>query len=96
MIYHSVNEWLTTKSLKILSQILYTFCDNRIGFRLSKHQPVQPLSGSMVGIGNDMAVAVHGGLNRGVAQLALDELDVFVWKASFPRCASWHSVGHGG
>ena len=30
----------------------------------------------MMRIWHDMAVAVHGGLNRGVAQLGLDELDV--------------------
>ena len=43
----------------------------------SKHQPIQPLPNTFVGIRQDMTVAIHGGLDGGVAQLGLDELDIF-------------------
>jgi|GEM_PF-6432575 len=39
----------------------------------------------MVGIGQDVAVAVDGGLDEGVAQLGLDEFDVFVLDEKMKR-----------
>ena len=42
----------------------------------SKYQPIQPLPNSFVGIRQDMAIAIHGGLDGGVAQLRLDEFNI--------------------
>jgi len=63
--------------LNILSRKLYTFCDKRLCLILSKYQPVQPFTGSMIRIWYDMAISIHGSLNGSVAQLGLNELDVF-------------------
>ena len=44
---------------------------------LAKDQLIQPLPNSAVGIRQDVSVAIHGCLDRGVTQLGLDELNVF-------------------
>ena len=70
-------------------------------FFFPKHQPIQPLSDSTVGIGQDMAVAIHGGLDWGVAQLALDKFDIFPlgdekWRVSVAQVVETDSpqTGH--
>ena len=45
-------------------------------FFFPKYQFIQPLPDSTIGIGEDMTVSIHGGLDRGMTQLRLDEFDV--------------------
>jgi len=62
---------------------------------------IQPLPNAVVGIGQDVTIAIHGSLDRGVTQLALDEFDIFPlgdergWFAAVKKNGHFmaHSVG---